>query len=74
MARKTRRFLKKRRASRKRRTMRKRQTMHRKRGGAPPSLPPNAVVIWRQLQDDEDAVPVVTDYQTLREDLELDAE
>lgn len=34
-------------------------------------LPPHAIVTWRNLQEDEDAAPVVTTYGQTREDLDL---
>ena len=44
------------------------------KGGAyvPDRLPREAAVIWRNLQEDEDATPVLTSYEQTREDLELD--
>lgn len=35
-------------------------------------LPPHAVVIWRNLQDDEDPVPTVSFYSDVREDLDME--
>lgn len=70
MIKKTRKFKKSRKSKKNKRHSRKSKKFF---GGAQDSwrLPPHAVVIWRNLQEDEDAAPVVTSYEQTREDLDL---
>jgi hypothetical protein len=63
--------------SRKKKTRNQSKRNHKRKsikGGAyvPSGLPPEAVVVWRNLQEDEDASPIVTSYKQTRNNLELD--
>jgi hypothetical protein len=51
--------------------MRRKSRRQRQRGGAL-ALDPQSVVIWRNVQDEEESAPIVSSYRELRDELELD--
>ena len=54
-----------------RRKSRRQRQRQRQRGGAL-ALDPQSVVIWRNVQDEEESAPIVSSYRELRNELELD--
>jgi len=50
----------------------RKQRKQRKQSGGALALDPQSVVIWRNVQDEEESAPIVSSYGDLREELDLD--